>query len=155
MPRYLDLGAYADAKGIPYSQSSNLLSALDAALRKYEHPTQIFAEVSERAKKVRTTVEKAGLAILAPENIAAPAIMTLAMPDGLSATQLGNNLFLNGFNVHYESGYLRDRNWLQISCMNNVSNRELDNMLEVLYILLRISNKFKKGDGRFERVINN
>ena len=155
LPRYLDLGAYAEAVGIPYSQSSNLLAALDVALRNYENPEEVFDQVSERARKIRAIVEDAGLTILSAEKIAASAIMTLVLPDGISAAQLGNNLFLNGFNVHYESSYLKDRNWLQISCMNNVSNRELDRMLKMLYILVRSNNNIYKGSDCFDRVINN
>ena len=155
LPSYLDLGAYADAGGIPYSQSSNLLAALDAALRRYGETTEVFAQVSERSVKVRAVVEEAGLTILSPENIAAPAIMTLVLPVGMSAVQLGDNLYLNGFTVHYESSYLRDRNWLQISCMNNVSNRELDSMLKVLYILVTSNNNLLEGSDCFERAIIN
>lgn len=154
LPRYLDLGIYAAGVGIPYSQSSNLLAALNVALKKYEHPEKIFDLVSERARKIRGFAEALGLTILSPEEIAAPAITTLVFPDEISTAQLGNNLFLNGFNVHYESNYLRDRNWLQISCMNDVSNRELDSMLKVLYILITSNNNLSKGSDCFERVIN-
>ena len=153
LPSYLDLGAYAEAGGIPYSQSSNLLAGLDAALGRYAKPAKIFTQVSERSVKIRTVVEESGLTILSPKGIAASAIMTLIPPSGMSATQLGDNLHLNGFTVHYESGYLRDRNWLQISCMNNVSNRELDSMLKVLYKLVTSNNNLAKGSDCFERVI--
>lgn len=155
LPSYLDLGAYADAGGIPYTQSSNLLSALDVALRRYEQPAKIFAQVSEQAGRIRTIVEATGLTILSPKKVMASAIMTLALPDAMSATKLGDNLFLNGFTVHYESAYLRDRNWLQISCMNNVSNRELDSMVKVLYILVTSNHNLLKGDGNIERAIYN
>ncbi|MER2090833.1 MAG: hypothetical protein ABS920_13925, partial [Sporosarcina sp.] len=63
------------------------------------------------------------------------AIVTLVLPEGFSAIQLGDNLFLNGFNVHYESNYLRERNWLQISCMNEVTEKELDRLLRLLPLL--------------------
>ncbi|MEK5036475.1 aminotransferase class V-fold PLP-dependent enzyme [Sporosarcina sp. FSL K6-3457] len=132
LPRYLDLGNYAEAGGIPYTQSSNLLSALDAALQKFEHPEEVFATIGNRAYKVREGAEQAGLTVLAEQQHASPTIITIVPPAGLSAGQLGDNLFLNGFNVHYESSYLRDRNWLQISCMNDVKDKELDVMLSML-----------------------
>lgn len=155
LPRYLDLGAYADAVGIPYSQSSNLLTALDAALQRYSNPSVIFDQVSERSAEVRKVLTGSEVSILSPEEISASAIITLVLPKRLSATKLGDNLYLNGFTVHYESYYLRDRNWLQISCMNNVSNRELDNMLKVLYKLVTSNNNLSEGSGCFERTINN
>lgn len=141
LPRYLDLGTYAAARGIPYTQSSNLVSALDTALLTFEHPAEVFAAISNRARKVRNAVEQAGLTILASEKYAADAIVTIALPKGLSAMQLGDNLFLNGFNVHYESAYLRERNWLQISCMNNVAEKELNRMLELLSWLTSVDEQ--------------
>lgn len=136
LPRYLDLGTYAEAQGIPYTQSSNLIAALDVALLAFEYPKEVYAAISKRSRKVRTAVEQAGLPMLASGESVADAIVTIALPTGLSAIQLGDNLFLNGFNVHYESAYLRERNWLQISCMNNVAEKELNRMLELLSLLM-------------------
>jgi len=135
LPRYLDLGTYAEAQGIPYTQSSNLVSALDVALLAFEHPEEVYTAITNRAHKVRKAVEKAGLPILASGECAADAIVTIALPTGLTAIQLGDDLFLNGFNVHYESAYLRERNWLQISCMNDVAEKELTRMLQLLPLL--------------------
>ena len=135
LPRYLDLGTYA-AAGIPYTQSSNLLSALDVALQKFEQPEEVFAMIVNRAYKVREAAEQAGLTVLAERQHASSAIITIALPANLSAGQLGDNLFLNGFNVHYESSYLRARNWLQISCMNDVREKELNVMLSLLASLI-------------------
>ncbi|WP_342507362.1 aminotransferase class V-fold PLP-dependent enzyme [Sporosarcina sp. FSL K6-2383] len=132
LPRYLDLGTYAEAGSIPYTQSSNLLSALDVALQKFEQPEEVFAKIVKRACKVREGAEQVGLTVLAEQQHASPAIITIVLPAGLSARQLGDNLFLNGFSVHYESSYLRARNWLQISCMNDVKEKELNVMLSML-----------------------
>lgn len=136
LPRYLDLGIYAERKGIPFTQSSNLMSALNIALQRYENPEAAFMTITVHARKVRTAVEEAGLKILAPEIYASPAIMTIPMDEGISAMQLGDALYLNGFNLHYESDYLRKRNWLQISCMNDVNTKELDAMLKLLQQLV-------------------
>lgn len=136
LPRYLDLGTYAEAGGIPYTQSSNLLSALDVALRKFEQPEEVFTTIVNRAYKVRKGAKQAGLTVLAEHQYASSAIITIVLPASLSAGQLGDNLFLNGFNVHYESRYLRARNWLQISCMNDVKEKELNVMLSLLASLI-------------------
>ncbi|MCG7335244.1 aminotransferase class V-fold PLP-dependent enzyme [Sporosarcina sp. ACRSM] len=135
LPRYLDLGAYVEADGIPYTQSSNLLSALDVALRKFEQPEEVYGLIAKRALRVREVAEQAGFTIVAPEVAASPTISTLRMPEGFSAVRLGDHLFLNGFNVHYESVYLRKRNWLQISCMNDIADKEFERMLQVLRLL--------------------
>ena len=52
LPRYLDLGAYAEAGGIPYTQSSNLLSALDVALRKFVQPEEVYERIAKRALRI-------------------------------------------------------------------------------------------------------
>ena len=132
LPRYLDLGSYMEARGIPYTQSSNLLSAFDVALQRFEQPEELYERVTTRALRVRAMAEQAGFTIVAPEKAAAPTISTLCMPTGFSAMQLGENLFLNGLNVHYESVYLRERNWLQISCMNEMADKEFERMLQLL-----------------------
>ncbi|CAM3189405.1 aminotransferase class V-fold PLP-dependent enzyme [Filibacter tadaridae] len=135
LPRYLDLGAYTEAEGIPYSQSSNLLYALDAALLKYDDANEVFTSIKTRAHKVRKAVEKTGFRIPVTEESATPAIVTLIMPEDVSAILLGDNLYLNGFNVHYESSYLQEKNWLQIASMNDVPEKELDRFLNVLNFL--------------------
>lgn len=136
LPRYLDLGTYVEAGGIPYTQSSNLVAALNTALERYEDSKATFMTIAEHARKVRAAVADAGLNILAPEPYASPAIITIMLDEGVSARKLGDTLYLNGFTVHYESAYLRERNWLQISCMNEVNDKELDAMLRLLGLLV-------------------
>lgn len=138
LPRYLDLGAYVETEGIPYTQSSNLVAALDKALQRYEDSEAAFTITRERASKVRTAVTEAGLNILAPEEDASPAIITIGINKEISAMNLGDTLYLNGFNVHYESNYLRKRNWLQIACINDINDKDLDAMLRLLRRLVLV-----------------
>jgi aspartate aminotransferase-like enzyme len=132
----LDLGAYVEANSVPYSQSSNLLAALEVALTKYETPEDVYQTIERRAQTVRNVLATCGVDIQVTKENATPAIVTLTMPHAVSAIQLGDNLFMNGFNLHYESAYLRKRNWLQIACLNDVPDKELDRMLDVLSELL-------------------
>lgn len=136
LPRYLDLGAYVEANGVPYSQSSNLLAALEVALTKYETPETVYQAIEKRAETVRKALATCGVDIQVTKQNATPAIVTVTMPHSVSAIQLGDNLFMNGFNLHYESAYLRERNWLQIACLNDVPDKELERMLTVLCELL-------------------
>jgi len=135
IPRYIDLGTYAESNGIPYTQSTNLVSALEAALRKYENAEEVFSRVAKRIETVKKGIEEIGLPILCGEQMNPTSIITLVMPDLTSANRLGDNLYLNGYNVHYESDYLKSRNWLQISCMNDLSSKDVNNMLDVLRIV--------------------
>lgn len=152
LPRYLDLGAYADAKSIPYTQSSNLMMALDVALMKYEQPEEVYNRVSERMRTVKACIEEIGLPIVNCEKAADGFILTMNMTNGRASNNLGDNLYLNGYTVHYESLYLMKRNWLQISCMNDVTSKEVTQMLDVMKILIATT---KKGDDSFERIIDN
>ncbi|MBS4209192.1 aminotransferase class V-fold PLP-dependent enzyme [Bacillus sp. FJAT-50079] len=132
LPRYLDLGAYAAAGGTPYTQSSNLLSALTVALQKYKYPESVYETIALRYNKIRRAVEEAGLSVLSAENESAPGIMTILLPDGKNAIQLGDDLYFNGFTVHYESSYLQQKNWLQISCINDVSEKDVNKLLHTI-----------------------
>lgn len=132
IPRYLDIGAYMEAEGIPYSQSSNLVNALEKALERYDDANKVYGEIEARYELLRSGIEDAGLSVLASNEDAAPTILTVEMPSGFVARNLGDDLSLNGFNLHYESSYLQEKNWLQISCINHIDDRQIKKMLKVL-----------------------
>lgn len=151
LPAYLDLGTYMQADGIPYSQSSNLLQALDMALAKYDPAQLVFAEVEKRYQRIRTRLEEGGIDILSSAPDSSPVIMTIALPTNIRASEVGEDLYLNGFQLHYESHYLRENNWLQISCINPVAEKEIDKMLDLLIALFKQKKLSKRDvrDGRF------
>src|SRR5439155_9074969 len=122
LPRYLDLGLYAADNGIPFTHSSNLLSALQVALKRYDSP-QPFAELAELSNWLRPKLRELGFQFVAPEAQAAPAIVTIALPKGLSSHQLGAQLQAAGFLLSYQSEYLLRRNWIQI-CLWGECSRE-------------------------------
>jgi aspartate aminotransferase-like enzyme len=124
LPRYLDLGLYTRHGGVPFTQSSNLLTALRAALNRYDSP-QPFAEVLELSSWLRPRLRELGFSILAADEHASPGVITLALPPSLSARELGDHLQEAGFLVSYQSDYLRDRNWLQICLMGECSRAVL------------------------------
>ncbi|MBS4179221.1 aminotransferase class V-fold PLP-dependent enzyme [Lederbergia citrea] len=141
LPRYLDLGAYSAADGIPYSQSSNLLNALAGALKRYKSPDIVYKQIANRHRFIRNGLEEAGLTVLSKEQYSVPAIMTVELPVSQSAKHLGDNLYLNGFSLHYESSYLQQKNWIQISCMNDVGEKEMKKMLGTLKGLCNMHNE--------------
>ncbi|MCR2822083.1 GNAT family N-acetyltransferase [Lederbergia panacisoli] len=132
LPRYLDLGAYSATGGIPYSQSSNLMTALAESLKRYDFPEVEYELIEQRYHLIRNGVEEAGLTVLSEKDHSANTIMTILLPKEISVKQLGDNLYLNGFNLHYESSYLNERNWMQISCINDVGERDIKKMLSIL-----------------------
>ena len=141
LPRYLDLGAYDEADGLPYSQSSNLAHALEAALKKYDIPEAVYMDMQSRYRYIRERLEAMGLNILSQWEESCPAIMTVILPCSLNSRQLGDDLYLNGYGLHYESSYLLKKNWLQISCINDISEKETDRMLKLIETLVQMKRQ--------------
>jgi aspartate aminotransferase-like enzyme len=136
LPRYLDLGLYARLDGVPFTHSSNLLAALRVAC---EHALRRapFEEMASLARWLRHELRALGYGILAPERSASPAIVTLLLPDGESAEVLGDRLATGGFELSFRSGYLRKRNWIQISLMGECSRDRIESLL----LALRSANR--------------
>jgi aspartate aminotransferase-like enzyme len=124
LPRYLDLGYCAAQDGVPFTHSSNLLSALQAALKRYDSQ-QPFAEIVELSNWLRPKLRELGFRILAPDHHATPAVVTLLLPDKLSSQSLGDQLQAAGLLISYQSEYLRSRNWIQVCMMGECSRQSL------------------------------
>jgi len=131
LPRYLDLGYYAAQNGVPFTHSSNLLSALQAALKRYDS-RQPFAEIAELSVWLRPKLRELGFDILAPDDQASPAVITLALHESISSQEIGDQLQAAGFLLSYQSQYLRDRNWVQICLMGDCSRQSLVALLTEL-----------------------
>jgi aspartate aminotransferase-like enzyme len=136
MPRYLDLGYYARQSGVPFTGSSNLVHALQAALvhSRWEERFRITAEAGAW---LRRELRASGFTIVASEACAAPAVTTIALPSGLSSRLVGARLKQAGFLLSYQSAYLLDRNWLQIALMGEWSEAALLQMMNALKALAR------------------
>jgi len=131
LPRYLDLGYYAANNGVPFTQSSNLLSALLAALQRYAS-ARPFAETAELAGWLRPKLRELGFRILAPDDQSSPAVITLVLPDALRSQQVGDELQAAGLWLSYQSEYLRQRNWVQICLMGDCTRSSLVSLLTEL-----------------------
>ena len=116
IPRYLDLGLAIAHDGVPFTQSSNLLDALHAALAGVECTSRL-SRIADAGARLRRELHAAGFAPLAPAGIASPAVHTIALPPSVSARAVGDLLGEAGFLLSYESGYLERRNWIQVCLM--------------------------------------
>ncbi|WP_186316130.1 GNAT family N-acetyltransferase [Catellatospora sichuanensis] len=134
IPRYLDLGCYAEAGGIAYTQSSNLVAALDTALAVTDWPDR-YARLARASTWLDARLRRLGLAVVASRADAAPGIVTIALPAALPAAAVGARLEQAGYLLAYQSGYLRDRNWLQISLMGRWTWPALRGLLAALAAL--------------------
>ena len=117
LPRYLDLGAYANSTGVPYSSSSNQLRALKTALEQRSDWPDHFRLIARRSRWLRTELRGLGLEVVAPESAAAAGILTVALPADVNSIGLGSALKEAGCEIATNSEYLKQRNWIQISTM--------------------------------------
>lgn len=131
LPRYLDIGLYAASNGIPFTHSSNLLAALQAAV-KYFQPEEQYAKVEALSQWVKSRLRVAGFQIVAPDAHASPAVITLELPRETSSKRLGNVLREKGFHLSFESEYLLKRNWVQICLMGDCSREKVASLLDIL-----------------------
>lgn len=128
LPRYLDLEVYARNSGVPFTHSSNLVHALHAAIKRVDWSKR-FADLQATSVWLRSSLRGLGFRLIGPDNETSPAVVTVALPTGHSSTELGGHLHEAGFQLSYNSEYLRQRNWLQICLMGEYSREKLVSLL--------------------------
>ncbi|MFQ5914328.1 MAG: aminotransferase class V-fold PLP-dependent enzyme [Nitrospinota bacterium] len=131
LPRYLDLGLYASRDGVPFTLSSNLLYALQAALERFQ-TMKPFKDIADLSIWLRPRLRGMSLHLVASDAQASPAVMTIALPTRTSSEDLGRRLEERGYLLSYKSGYLLERNWIQISLMGECSRRRITPLLRIL-----------------------
>ncbi|WP_259545735.1 aminotransferase class V-fold PLP-dependent enzyme [Heyndrickxia sp. FSL K6-6286] len=134
VPRYLDISYYEKCEGIPFSQSSNLFHALNVALDKFLDPSFIKERRSIFIQACEMFKDK-GFHFVIDNQHSSPCVLTIAIPKDLSSLAIGEDLYLNGFLVHYRNRYLIENNWIQIALMN------ANNDLKQLKSLIRVMEK--------------
>ena len=134
LPRYLDLGLHCrggDDGAVPFTLSSNLLAALDAGLQR--QADELLARIDEDGRWLRGQLRSLGLNLVAPERDSIGAVATIALPRGaIDSEQMGHTLESLGYYTSYASGYLRERNWLQVCLMGEVGRAQLERLIPVL-----------------------
>lgn len=124
VPRYLDLRAYEDCMGVPFTQSSNLLAALDSALNLADWPARWCAIQSADAALSAELGEEGFQIIGAPVRTAG--IVTLAIPEEVRSSALLKAMAHRGYLLAGRSAYLQQRNWVQICLMGQLRNELLE-----------------------------
>jgi aspartate aminotransferase-like enzyme len=117
IPKYLDLGYYFSCNGIPFTISSNLIMALNRAVdySLKEDRTRQIEKLSELL--LRKVGEINGLQVLNKKFRILSHIITIIPPPGIDAVQLGERVKILGVETSFNSGYLKERNQLQIAIM--------------------------------------
>lgn len=114
-PRYLDLELYA-RDGVPFTHSSNLVRACNAALARVDWPAR-YAELASTGAWLRARLRN-----VVGEGTPAPHVITIAVED---SEQAAAELERDGFLVAHASSYLRRRNWIQVCLMGEVPREAL------------------------------
>ena len=134
LPRYLDLGLHCAGEengAVPFTLSSNLLSALNAGLERQNEA--LLSQLDADGRWVREQLLALGLTLVAPGEESLGAVTTIAFPrEEIDSVQMGRALETQGFYTSYASGYLRERNWLQICLMGEVGRPQLERLMPVL-----------------------
>ena len=141
IPRYLDLGFYAESEGIPFTVSSNLIYALSASLNDFDKDKR-FLKLKEISGWVRAQILDMGFRVIAAEDNATPALITISLPDWLNSSKLGQKLQDEGFFLHWRSRYLIERNWIQIALMGECSQEQIQPLFQ---LLSSIDNPLRKA----------
>lgn len=139
LPKYIDLGLYSKHDSIPFSHSSNLLEALLTSLP--SNPTEQYQKINTVYTTIRDAIEAFGLKLVTPKSQASPAILTIKIPSGISTVDIGEMLSYQGYQLHYESSYLIERNWMQIATVGDFQPAEIEKMLDLFGRI--IQNEYK------------
>jgi aspartate aminotransferase-like enzyme len=143
LPCYLDLGHWAAHQSVPHTHSSNLLFALVEAVRRAT--PERMAQIADNAAWLRQELRTRGFALVAPEHVASPGIVTLTLNEGMSAAELGEELEIRGYWLNYRSKYLLERNWIQASLLGNPDRGLLEKLLHVLHLVCSRHSTEKLG----------
>jgi aspartate aminotransferase-like enzyme len=128
LPRYLDLGWYAERQGVAFTHSSNLVQALDAAVRQPDWPKKL-SEGAAVSARLRASLRAMGFQLVAADADATPGVVSIALREYQNSAQLGARLQRAGYLLSYNSDYLRQRNWIQICLMGEYSPVKLETLL--------------------------
>jgi aspartate aminotransferase-like enzyme len=130
LPGYLDLGHWAEHASVPHTHSSNLVAALAAALRAVT-PARM-ARIRENAAWLRRALRAEGWSLTAPDALACPAMVTIALDESLTVAAVGTELEQRGFLLNFRSRHMLARNWIQVSLLGDPPRAGLERLLATL-----------------------
>ncbi|NOS70467.1 MAG: aminotransferase class V-fold PLP-dependent enzyme [Verrucomicrobia bacterium] len=131
LPRYLDIGYYAEQGGIPFTFSSNLLHALHAALRRVNWQKR-FTETVETSAWLRMKLGEMGFDLVGTDALNSPAAITIELPSDVKSVEFGKLMQESGFLLSCNSEYLRRRNWIQICLMGEIPREKVTALVNAL-----------------------
>jgi aspartate aminotransferase-like enzyme len=134
VPSYIDLGLYVGKGGIPYTISSNLVSALSVSLKQKLVDDQ-YALLEKYREKISALLRQAALA---PFDHTPSFVFTITPPADEYKDVL-EQLSQAGMIISYESDYLKKRGWIQLALFNYYQEDELLKVISSLKKLRALS----------------
>lgn len=134
IPSYVDLGLYARKAGVPFTISSNQVTALLASL-KQKLVAAHYALLETYRQKIADLL---GDAMLTPFNQTPSFVFTLVPAEGEYQEYI-EQLTRSGLTFSYESEYLRKRRWIQIALFNYYQEEDLQQVVNGLRKLPALS----------------
>ncbi|WP_042357439.1 aminotransferase class V-fold PLP-dependent enzyme [Bacillus rubiinfantis] len=131
IPKYLDLGTYMVKGSVPFSQSSNLVEALHTSLS--EISQQSYTKIAETHQLIRESLKDLGFRLITDDDYSSPMIVTIELPPSIPVAEVGDLLYFNNYQLHYESSYLQERNWIQIACIHHYPTEVIETMIRLFY----------------------
>ncbi len=129
VPRCLDLAACRDAGGVPFTQSSNLVAALDAAMN-IDWPKR-WRDIAAADRQLREGLQRRGLCVVAQDGVAMPGVISVALDPRALSARLARRMERSGYRLAYQSNYLTKRNWVQLCLMGEWTPRAIEILPEV------------------------
>ncbi len=133
LPSYIDLGEWASHDSVPFTHSSNLVTALEKAIELATPERQ--ARIHANGQWLRQSLRTMGFDLVAPEEHACAAIVSLRLDSPGAAVSLGEELKARGFWLSYASAYLREHNWIQVALLGDPSRESLKKLVHVLALV--------------------
>jgi len=139
LPAFLDLFLYEKYDGIPYTIPTNLIIALHKAVE--------ILNVKEKEKNIESLsvwlqqgFTALGFKLLLPQNYMHKPVITIVLPEEISSEKFGDELNKKNIQISYKSGYLIERNWVQICLMGHYEHSHvaplMNEMKELKNLLL-------------------
>lgn len=130
LPRYLDLGSYAQ-QNTPFTFSSNLLHALHAAIKRVNFQKR-FTDVAEISSWLRPHLSELGFELVGGKTQTSPAVFTIALPPEMNSAKVGSLMQEAGYLLSCNSDYLRRQNWIQICIMGEHTREKIVSLVNAL-----------------------
>lgn len=100
---------------------------------------ETFRKIIKSHRFIKEGLEQRGFKLVTKGDDCSPMVVTIKLPESVSSVEIGDLLYYHNYLLHYESKYLRERNWLQIACINNYPCAVLEKLLDLLEMVV-VSN---------------